>query len=102
MPSDLLRALGVADDPRLVPVPAGPADRSKGVVVTSSPASGEPIAAVRLDDAAAYERTIGEAVETFRKWREVPAPVRGQVVRAIGEEFRRRREPLGELVALEM
>jgi aldehyde dehydrogenase (NAD+) len=72
------------------------------VVVTTNPATGDPIAAVRLDDAAAYERTIAEAVETFKRWREVPAPVRGQVVRAIGDEFRRHREALGELVSLEM
>jgi aldehyde dehydrogenase (NAD+) len=31
-----------------------------------------------------------------------PAPVRGQVVREIGEELRRMKEPLGKLVTLEM
>src|SRR5213078_2956365 len=38
---------------------------------------------------------------TFHHWRQVPAPRRGRVVRAIAEEFRRQREALGELVSLE-
>jgi aldehyde dehydrogenase (NAD+) len=45
---------------------------------------------------------VRESVGAFAKWREVPAPARGQVVRAIGDEFRRFKEPLGELIALEM
>ena len=102
MPIDLLRALGVQDDPRLVSVPSAGAQDQDGVAVSYNPTTGEPIGAVRLDDAAACDRTIAEAVETFKKWRAVPAPVRGQVVRAIGEEFRRHRETLGELISLEM
>jgi aldehyde dehydrogenase (NAD+) len=99
MVAELLQSLGLAGHDR---IRLGGGERGPGWVVSENPATGEPIASVRLDDAAAYEREIAGAVETFRTWREVPAPVRGQVVRAIGEEFRRIKGPLGELVSLEM
>ena len=72
------------------------------MIVSENPATGTAIAGVLLDTAETCERTTAASVETFRQWREVPAPQRGQVVRAIGEEFRRFKEPLGELVSLEM
>lgn len=97
-----LRTLKLLSDPRVVEdIPAG-ATTGQGWVVPQNPATLGPIAAVRLDDAASYEKTLSEAVETFRRWRLVPAPVRGQVVRAIGDEFRRHKEALGELVSLEV
>ncbi|MCW5777004.1 MAG: aldehyde dehydrogenase family protein, partial [Phycisphaeraceae bacterium] len=99
MPHPLLDALGVAGHPRVVEAGAA---RGAGFVVSTNPATGEPIAGVRLDDGASCERTIGEADAAFRRWREVPAPVRGQVVRAIADEYRRLREPLGRLVSLEV
>lgn len=94
----ILDRLGLLADPRVVAAK----DAGAGKVVSESPATGEPIAVVRLDDAASYDRTIAEASETFGKWREVPAPVRGQVVWAIGDEFRKHSTALGELVALEV
>src|SRR5688500_16256611 len=96
--ADLARALGIEDDPRWAPITTP--EPPPGIAYSENPAIGEPIAAVRLDDAASYERTAAGAAETFRKWRQVPAPVRGQVVRAIGDEFRRLKEPLGRLVSL--
>ena len=38
----------------------------------------------------------------FSTWREVPAPKRGEIVRDLGEALRAMKEPLGDLVALEM
>ncbi len=105
MASDPIRALGLSDDPLFVS-PDKLAGKGPGVhdniVVTENPATGEVRGGVRLDDGAALDRTINESIEAFKKWREVPGPVRGQVVRAIGDEFRRVKEPLGELVSLEM
>ena len=94
----LLSRLGLADHPR-VKVGGAAAD---GWAVTENPATGKSIAAVKLDDAASYEREIAGAVETFKKFRSVAAPVRGQIVRAIGEEFRLHKKDLGELVSLEV
>jgi aldehyde dehydrogenase (NAD+) len=103
MLAELLANLGVTDDPRLLAL--GPqAERAacdQGAVCRN-PTTNEPLAAVRLDDAEATRRVIAESCDTFAQWRCVPAPVRGRVVRQVGEEFRRLREPLGRLIALEM
>ncbi len=67
-----------------------------------NPATGEPIAGCGRATAADHEAVVGAAVEAFRRWREVPAPKRGEVVRAIGEALRRHKDALGSLVALEV
>ncbi len=86
------------DDPRVVDA----SETGSDIVTVENPATGEPIAGVRLDDADSYEQTVARSVEAFKRWRTVPAPVRGQVVRAIGNELRSHKEALGELVALEV
>ncbi|MFN0131925.1 MAG: aldehyde dehydrogenase family protein, partial [Phycisphaerales bacterium] len=96
MATNVLAALGIASDPRLA------APGTPGTSTVTNPATGEPIAAIRLDDAAAYEKQAAGAEQSFLKWREVPAPVRGQVVRAIGDELRTHKAALGELVSLEV
>ncbi|MEM9167900.1 MAG: aldehyde dehydrogenase family protein [Planctomycetota bacterium] len=73
-----------------------------GVIVSVNPATGRPIAGVRLDTADSYERVVAEQREAFNRWRAVPAPERGLVVRAIGEELRSHLDALGELVSLEV
>lgn len=100
MPHPLLKSLGIADDPRIITdVSAGDSD---GIVVSMNPSTGKPIAGIKLDDADDYERIVSEAQESFKRWRLIPAPERGQVVRAIGDALRENLEPLGELVALEV
>ena len=42
------------------------------------------------------------AETAFRKWRTVPAPVRGEVVRQMGEALRVNKAELGKLVSYEM
>ncbi len=102
MSQDLLRSLGVSDDARFVHDPSPDARPESGVVVSRNPATGKVIGGARLDDAAAYERVVSEAAAAFKKWRDVPAPIRGNIVRAIGDEFRKHKENLGKLIALEM
>lgn len=100
MVQEVLQALGLHKDPRCVfDVAGAPAD---GMIISENPATGKAIAGVRLDTADSYDKTIGESVKSFQQWREVPAPVRGNVVRAVGDEFRRLKDPLGALVSLEM
>lgn len=77
-------------------------EASPGVVVTDNPATGAPIAGVRLDDAASYDKTIAAAQHAFAAWRDTPAPARGNLVRAIGEELRKHKDDLGALVSLEV
>jgi aldehyde dehydrogenase (NAD+) len=67
-----------------------------------NPATGEPIAAVRMATAEEYERVAATTVEAFREWRTWTAPRRGEVVRQLGEELRRHKDELGRLVTLEV
>jgi len=66
------------------------------------PATGEVIAYVQSADIASYDATVAAAQAGFATWRNVPAPKRGEVVRDLGNLLREYKEPLGELVALEM
>jgi aldehyde dehydrogenase (NAD+) len=100
----ILQDLGCEGNSRIIlPGDARFADAAKSsrYVVSDNPATGKPLAAVSLDDAASYSRTIDASVKVYESWRLVTAPERGQVVRAIGEEFRRLKEPLGMLITLE-
>src|SRR5206468_12625010 len=47
------------------------------------------------------EAMIARAAAAFRAWRVVPAPRRGELIRLFGEELRRHKAELGELVTLE-
>lgn len=96
----LLEQLGLEAHARLVE-PAG-VEPGPGVVLSLNPATGEPIAGVKLDDAEGLERAVSGAAEAFDKWRRVPAPVRGQLVREVADELRKYKTPLGELIALEV
>jgi len=71
-------------------------------LVSVNPTTGEPIASVVQADEAAYERVVSTAAESFTEWRMRPAPARGEVVRDLGNELRRFKDPLGRLVTLEM
>ncbi len=67
-----------------------------------SPATGGPIATVLEGSREDYERVVEVAQQRFRSWRMVPAPQRGAVVRALGEELRKHKTALGQLIALEV
>ncbi|MFH1016842.1 MAG: aldehyde dehydrogenase family protein [Pseudomonadota bacterium] len=67
-----------------------------------TPIDGSKIAAVRQADAADYDRVVAKTHEAFLKWRTVPAPKRGDVVRQVGLELRAYKKILATLVTLEM
>jgi aldehyde dehydrogenase (NAD+) len=67
-----------------------------------SPVDGKLIARVHTSTAADYERVIATAQAAFLEWRLVPAPKRGEIVRQMGEHFRRYKRELGTLVSYEM
>jgi len=70
--------------------------------VSYSPIDGQAIARVKNASLAEYEQIMNTASAAFLKWREVPAPVRGELVRKIGLELRKYKDELGYLVSLEM
>jgi aldehyde dehydrogenase (NAD+) len=85
---------------------AGPDDWSRTdaheFLPVVTPIDGSVIAKVALASEVDYEHVVQTAHESFREWRMTPAPVRGQIVRELGDELRRMKTPLGKLVTLEM
>lgn len=77
-------------------------DRSGRELVSFSPITGEAIGKVVQATATAYETVVRTAAQTSATWRMVPAPRRGEVIRQLGGALREAKEPLGELVSLEM
>ena len=67
-----------------------------------SPVDGNLIASVFETDEKSYEKLIDTSKKTFKKWRKVPAPKRGDIVRQIGNELRQNKDSLGKLVSYEM
>lgn len=75
---------------------------TKNLLDSYSPVDGKKIASVQLTSKEAYEAVVAKAIEAFAIWRLVPAPKRGEVVRQMGDEFRRHKDDLGRLVSYEM
>jgi aldehyde dehydrogenase (NAD+) len=70
-------------------------------IVSYNPATGSELGRVPLASIADYEAVISKASATFERWRMLPAPQRGEIVRQIGEELRASKDDLGKLVSLE-
>jgi aldehyde dehydrogenase (NAD+) len=102
--TSLLEKLSIMDvNPGACYGPDGWIVDSEGTeAVSRNPATGDPIARVIQARPEIYERVLGEAARAFNTWRMVPAPKRGQVVRDLGSALREMKEPLGDLVTLEM
>ncbi len=66
-----------------------------------SPIDGTTIASLRLDTLTTLDHKITRSAEAFRTWQNVPAPQRGALIRVFGEELRRHKEVLAELVTIE-
>jgi aldehyde dehydrogenase (NAD+) len=84
----VLDALGVE-------VPAG------GDLAVTTPIDGRPVGRVAVDGPGAVDAAVGRATAAFHTWRDVPAPVRGQLVRALADELRAHKDDLGRLVTIE-
>jgi L-aminoadipate-semialdehyde dehydrogenase len=65
-----------------------------------SPIDGSRLATVRQVTEDEYDGVVARAHGAFLEWRKVPAPRRGQVVRALGDKLRERKDDLGALVTL--
>lgn len=76
--------------------------QADGEIPSFNPANGEVIGHVYRASKEDIEHVTQAALETFKTWRNVPAPMRGEVVRAMGEELRKHKDVLGSLVSLEM
>ncbi len=76
---------------------------TKGEEIESySPADGKLIAKIQQAKTEDYETIVLKAQEAFKIWRMIPAPKRGEIVRQMGDQLRKYKEPLGKLVSYEM
>lgn len=66
-----------------------------------TPIDGSLLAQVRIDTLDEVRAKIGHAHDAFLRWRDVPGPARGDLVRVFGDELRANKEPLAELVTIE-
>lgn len=67
-----------------------------------SPIDGNCIAEVATATSAQVEAAISTAHQCFERWRDVPAPKRGEFVRILGLLFREHKPDLANLITLEM
>jgi len=99
---EILSRLGLSDvNPGTWCGRTGLETESAGVINSVNPGTNETIATVRNTSKDEYDRVIRSAREAFDLWRRVPAPVRGDAVRRIGDALRDNKDALGALVALE-
>src|ERR1700740_3464246 len=74
---------------------------SCGSRTVRSPLNGEIIANVQDTSSDSVTDAIARAKTAFLEWRSIPAPRRGELVRAIGDELRGAKVALGRLVTIE-
>src|SRR6202035_296454 len=74
---------------------------SEGTLSVRSPLTGEVIASVDEAHGNGVPAAVARSAAAFAKWRMVPAPRRGELVRLLGEELRAAKADLGRLVTME-
>ena len=72
------------------------------LIESYSPVDGQLIAKVTTTNRADYDKVMDAATSAFIKFRAIPAPQRGEIVRQFGNKLRELKEPLGKLVSYEM
>ena len=100
---DFLKDLGIEKENRGASTGLNWVGRREGEKIdVASPVDGKTIASVFAATEADYEQVVQTARQAFLKWRQVPAPRRGEIVRCIGQRLRAAKTPLGTLVSYEM
>ncbi len=72
------------------------------IFTINSPVDGKKIGIVQGGTKADWSKIIKKSKDAFKEWRLMPAPQRGEIVRQFGEELRKQKQSLGELVSYEM
>ena len=100
---EFLKQLGIEKENRGVSTGLEWLGRGDGPTIeVVSPVDGSAIASVFSATEAEYDQAAQTAHQAFLKWRQVPAPRRGEIVRRIGRQLRAYQQPLGTLVSYEM
>ena len=74
---------------------------TSGSLAVTTPVDGSIIAMLKTHSVVDAKSMISASAAAFLKWRKVPAPRRGELVRLLAEELRSEKENLGRLVTLE-
>ena len=76
---------------------------TKGKKIDSfSPVNGKLIGSINAATVSNYNSVMATAAAAAKSWQQVPAPKRGEIVRLLGEELRKKKSALGQLVSYEM
>ena len=75
---------------------------SKGQLAVHTPIDGSEIARVGITSPEQADALITEAHHAYLKWRSIPAPRRGELVRLFGEELRKHKSDLGNIISIEV
>ncbi len=75
---------------------------TSGIIESFSPVDGKIIAKVKACSESEFNLVVESGLNAFDKWRCVPAPKRGEIVRQIGMKLRENKNELGMLVSYEM
>lgn len=75
---------------------------SKTYITSFSPVDGKEIGEVSVTTSGEYENIVNIAQKAAQEWRLVPAPKRGEIIRQYGDELRKNKMALGNLVSYEM
>ncbi len=99
--SQALNRLGVGLPLRGVAVGADWRAGRGAMLALRSPVDGGLLGELTMADATQTDAAIDAATEAFLQWRVMPAPTRGQFVRAFGEKLREHKADLATLVSWE-
>jgi aldehyde dehydrogenase (NAD+) len=102
MMNDVLRRLGINEVNPGAWAGSAIEGATGEVVASTNPATGEVLAQVALAGVGEYEKVVSKATEAFERWRMLPAPKRGEIVRQMGEAMRQQKDDLGALVTMEV
>ncbi|WP_425568734.1 L-piperidine-6-carboxylate dehydrogenase [Nonomuraea antimicrobica] len=75
---------------------------ARSTVTARTPVTGDELFDIPAADAAAVGAAVQAAHEAFLRWRTVPAPERGRLVKRFGELVERHRHDLAELIMIEV
>jgi aldehyde dehydrogenase (NAD+) len=101
MSESILQKLGLTETPAGAAIGARAIRTSGASIVARSPIDGSTTATIASASAADVDQVVAAAHDAFLKWRTVPAPKRGELVRRIGEKLREKKADLAALVTLE-
>ncbi len=82
--------------------PASYADPGAGALTARTPVTGEELFAFPAPDAAGVAAAIDAAHEAFLTWRTVPGPVRGALVKRLGELLTEHKADIATLIGVEV